>query len=113
MLQRAAVRDKADLFSKSSTLGLPQSFNSEDEPLSAADIAALDDDLDDNLTLVELARKVLRQARAGELWTAIHGDPEPEEDEDAAEEQEKKGVDQDYLLQVSVAISLAILIAVT
>jgi hypothetical protein len=69
----------------------------EENMYSAADIANLDDDPDNDLPLFELGRRSLAQDRSDGPWSAIKNTVEEEEDN---EEQDECPI-QDTLLQVS------------
>lgn len=74
--------------------------HAEDNLFSASDAADLDDDVDNNLPLIELARRALNQARSDGPWKAIKpAAVEEEEEEDVHDD--VASLDQDDLLQVT------------
>lgn len=102
-LQREASKVKDTLFASSkSAAGNAKLMRAEEHIFSATDVADLDDDPDDDVPLIELARKSLQQARSNEPWKAIR----PEADAgDAAEDvddlqQDVALLDQDKLMKV-------------
>lgn len=93
--QREANKDRAVLFS-----GLSKNLRAEEHMYSATDLADLEDDVDDDLPLIELARKSLLQARSNEPWRAIKP-PAALVEESQDDEVDVSALDQEGVLEVS------------
>lgn len=72
LIQREAVKDKESLFANNTKHGINKSLRPEDEPFSATDLADLDDNTDDDVPLVELAKRSVKQALNDGHWQAIN-----------------------------------------
>ena len=77
-------------------------MRAEEEMYSFTDIADLDDDIDDDVPLIELARQSLNQARSNEPWSAIKSASVLQEEE-ADEDVDVEPMDQDGILEVHVS----------
>jgi len=95
IVQREANKDRAVLFT-----GLNKNMRAEEHMYSATDVADLEDDTDDDLPLIELARRALGQARSNDPWRAIKSAAKlAEEAQD--DERELSSLDQEGVLEVS------------
>lgn len=104
-MQREASKVRESLFSSSTTAGNSKLMIAEEHIFSATDLADLDDDQDDDVPLIELARRSLQQARSNEPWTTI----KPADAADVAGEaddvhEDVASLDQEGLLHVCVAM---------
>lgn len=78
--QIEANKVRQELFEKD--LGLPKSMKGEDVMLSAIDLANIDDDVDDDLTLMELARRAMMQAASNGPLVPITNNITDDDDDD-------------------------------
>jgi len=92
-VQRTAVTEKETLFGKKNEYEFIKELPPEDM-FSATDLANLDDDTDDELTLIELARKCMSQARSSEPWKDVRPDSGSDMEEDVED------MDQQEFMQV-------------
>lgn len=73
-------------------------MKAEEQIYSATDYANLDDDVDDDLTLIDLARRAMAQARSNAPWVPITNSPADDGDDEKDEETEVVG--QEVVLKV-------------
>lgn len=92
-MQRDASKDKESLFSGKHTVKRP-----EENDLLETEQLELDDDIDDDLPLIEFARRSLKQARSDAPRTAIRASDGDDEHDD--EDEDVMTLSQDGILQV-------------